>query len=252
MKLENKYLKIVNTIYGKIVININDRFIGKSFSENKYWGIEDIKVISKFIDYKCKNKERIIFYDVGANIGSHTLALSKIFNNKIFIRSFEAQYTVHNMLKETIKINNLSNIKLYHNAVSDKDGEIIKIELPDYSKINNFGGLELVKPYENSDNNLLNKNGAFEEVKTISLDSFDEEVDFIKMDIEGMEHSALKGSKELILKYRPYLYVELRKTKKDELITFFKENKYEIFQKGLDAFILPIESKINITGLNKL
>ena len=67
-----------------------------------------------------------------------------------------------------------------------------------------------------------------------------------------MEHFALKGSKELILKYRPYLYVELRKTKKDELITFFKENKYEIYQKGLDAFILPIESKINITGLNKL
>jgi len=58
MKLENKYIKIVNTVYGKIVININDRFIGKSFSENKYWGIEDIKVISKFIEYKCKNKKK--------------------------------------------------------------------------------------------------------------------------------------------------------------------------------------------------
>ena len=29
MKLDNKYIKIVNTVYGKIVINVNDRFIGK-------------------------------------------------------------------------------------------------------------------------------------------------------------------------------------------------------------------------------
>ena len=161
MKESNKNLKIINTQFGKIVVNINDKFIGKSFINQKYWGLEDIEVISKIIEYKCKKKNKIVLYDVGANIGSHSIALSNIFKNKIFIRAFEAQSNIYQMFKQSIKINNYNNIEIYHNAVSDKNDEIVKINLPDYSKHNNFAGLELFKPFQNSDNADIQKSGIF-------------------------------------------------------------------------------------------
>jgi hypothetical protein len=57
MKDDDKNLKTVETQFGKIIININDQFIGKSFLNQKYWGLKDIKVISKMIEFKCKKKK---------------------------------------------------------------------------------------------------------------------------------------------------------------------------------------------------
>lgn len=252
MREDNKNLKIINTQFGKIVVNINDQFIGKSFINQKYWGLQDIEVISKIIEYKCKKKNRIVFYDVGANIGSHSIALSNIFKNKILIRAFEAQSTIYQMFNQSIKINNLNNIEVYHNAVSDKNDEIIRIDLPDYSKHNNFGALELFKPFQNSDNADMQKSGIFEDVKTIKLDIFDEEVDLIKIDVEGMESLVLKGSNNLIVNHRPFLFIELLKSKLEDVTEFFKDKDYNIYSKGMDAFIIPVESKVNFQGLKKL
>ena len=252
MKESNKNLKIINTQFGKIVVNINDKFIGKSFINQKYWGLEDIEVISKIIEYKCKKKNKIVLYDVGANIGSHSIALSNIFKNKIVIRAFEAQSNIYEMFNQSININNLNNIELYHNAVSDKNDEIIRINLPDYSKPNNFGGLELFKPFQNSDNAQMQKSGIFEDVKSIQLDIFNEEVDFIKIDVEGMENLVLKGSKNLIVNHRPFLFMELLKSKLEDVTEFFKDKDYNIYSKGMDAFIIPVESKVNFEGLKKL
>jgi FkbM family methyltransferase len=252
MKDDNKNLKTINTTFGKIVININDQFIGKSFLNQKYWGLKDIEIISKIIEYKCKKKNKIVFYDVGANIGTHSIALSNIFKNKIVIRAFEAQSNIYEMFNQSIRINNLNNIELYHNAVSDKNNEIIKIDLPDYSKHNNFGGLELFKPFQNSDNVQMQKSGIFEDVKTIKLDIFNEEVDFIKIDVEGMENLVLKGSKNLIVNHRPFIFMELFKSKLEDVTEFFKDKDYNIYKKGMDAFVIPVESKVNFKGLQKL
>ena len=252
MREDNKNLKTINTQFGKIVININDQFIGKSFLNQKYWGLQDIEIISKIIEFKCKKKNKIVLYDVGANIGTHSIALSNIFKNKIVIRAFEAQSNIYEMFNQSIKINNLNNIELYHNAVSDKNDEIIRIDLPDYSKQNNFGGLELLKPFQNSDNAQMKKSGIFEDIKSIKLDIFNEEVDFIKIDVEGMENLVLKGSKNLIVNHRPFLFMELLKSKLEDVTEFFKDKDYNIYSKGMDAFIIPVESKVNFKGLKKL
>ena len=252
MREDNKNLKTINTQFGKIVININDQFIGRSFLNQKYWGLQDIEAISKIIEFKCKKKNKIVFYDVGANIGTHSIALSNIFKNKIVIRAFEAQSNIYEMFNQSIKINNLNNIELYHNAVSDKNNEIIRIDLPDYSKHNNFGGLELFKPFQNSDNAQMQKSGIFEDVNSIKLDFFNEEVDFIKIDVEGMENLVLKGSKNLIVNHRPFLFMELLKSKLEDITEFFKDKDYNIYSKGMDAFIIPVESKVSFEGLKKL
>ena len=156
------------------------------------------------------------------------------------------------MFNQSIKINNLNNIELFHKVVSDKNDEIVRIDLPDYSKHNNFAGLELFKPFQNSDNAQMQKSGIFENVKSIKLDNFNEEVDFMKIDVEGMENLVLEGSKNLIVNHRPFLFMELLKSKLDDITEFFKDKDYNIYGKGMDAFIMPIESKVNFKGLKKL
>ena len=67
-----------------------------------------------------------------------------------------------------------------------------------------------------------------------------------------MENLVINGSKNLITKFRPYLFIELLKTNGEDIINFFKENDYKIYLKGLEAFILPNESKVSFSGLKKL
>ena len=54
MREDNKNLKTINTQFGKIVININDQFIGRSFLNQKYWGLQDIETISKIIEFELE------------------------------------------------------------------------------------------------------------------------------------------------------------------------------------------------------
>ena len=239
---------IINSDYGLIIININDTTIGKSISQNGYWAIEDINLIKMLIDIQLQRCNSITFYDVGANIGTHSLALSKCFPEKIKIRAFEAQRQIYNMLCGTVAINGLQNVYCHNIAIGDKDGETLQLNLPDYDSPNNFGGFELIKPLT-SDNQDLSKFGA-EVVSTIRIDSFDEKVDFIKMDIEGMEDKALSGSVKTIETHRPICFVETMKSDINFIFEFFKSRNYIGFQKEFDLIAIPFEYELNITGIN--
>jgi len=91
-----------------------------------------------------------------------------------------------------------------------------------------------------------------ENIKTIKLDDFKEEVDFMKIDVEGMENLVLEGSKKLVINYRPFLFIELFKSKLENVIEFFKNKDYNIYSTGRNAYAIPIEAKVNFTGLKKM
>ena len=67
-----------------------------------------------------------------------------------------------------------------------------------------------------------------------------------------MESLVLKGSKNLITNHRPFILIELLKTKLEDITKFFRDKDYNIYSKGMDAFVIPIESKVNFKGLKKL
>ena len=211
--------KIINSTYGPMIINANDQYIGRSIEVYGYWANEDIDLIKSLVGLLLTKKPTVSYYDIGANIGTHTVALAKTYGDKITVRSFEAQRQVYYMLCGNISINGLNNVHAHHLAMSNKSSETIDIDLPDYSMPNNFGGLELMNSLR-SDNQYMTKN-ATEAVETVCIDDFDEQVDFIKMDIEGMEHLALEGGKKTIAKYRPICFVEMWKCDIDAVKKFF-------------------------------
>lgn len=177
--------------------------------------------------------------------------MAKTYQEKIAVRSFEAQRQIYYILCGNIAINGLDNVHAHNLALSNKSSEMIDIELPDYSMPNNFGGLELLKS-ERSDNQYMTKN-ASEAVETVCIDDFDEPVDFIKMDIEGMEHFALEGGKTTIAKYRPICFVEMWKCDIEAVKNFFKQLNYIAYQYKPDDWVFfPSESEFCINNAPKI
>jgi FkbM family methyltransferase len=228
-----------------MIINANDQFIGRSIEVYGSWAQDDIDLIKSLIKLLASKKEKVVFYDVGANIGTHTVALAKTFGDCIAVRSFEAQRQIYYVLCGNIAINGLDNVQVHHAAVSDRSNDTMLIDLPDYTLPNNFGGLELV-PAERTDNQYMTKTQS-ESVTTVTIDQFGETVDFLKMDIEGMEHVALQGAKKTIQAHRPICFVEMWKTDTAAVKRFFKQLDYVAYAyKPDDWLFFPAEGTLGL------
>ncbi len=117
--------------------------------------------------------------------------------------------------------------------------------MPDYGQPNNFGGLELTQATL-SDNDKMLKSEISATVETITIDSFGEDVDVMKLDIEGMEVSALNGAKETIERSRPICLVEILKSDLGEIEKFFEARRYQMFKNGPDMLATPKELAITL------
>jgi len=241
---------LINSDFGPIIINVNDTVIGKQISQSGYWAKDDIDLIKQLIDFLLSKKELVVFYDVGANIGTHSLAVGKSYGQKVKVRAFEARRNIFNMLCGTVALNGLSNIYCHNLAVSDGSVEYIEIPLPNYNVANNFGGLELISPLR-SDNQSMIKNNS-EKIATTTLDAFDEAVDFIKIDIEGMEDKAFIGAIAILEKHKPICFIEILKTDIDFLTKLFTGLGYFGFQKNADMIMIPSHHQIQINGLSRI
>lgn len=239
--------KVVNSQFGPMIINTNDQYIGRSLEMYGSWARDDIELIASFLNLLLQNKSSVTLYDIGANIGTHTVALARTFGNRIQIRSFEAQRQVYYLLCGNIAINGLDNVIAHHAAVTDTVDDVMEIDLPDYGLPNNFGGLELIQP-ERSDNQYMTKTKS-ESVITMTVDQFEEVVDFVKLDIEGMEHIALRGAQSTIAQHRPICFVEMWKTDLEAVKRFFGNLNYIAYQyKPEDWLFFPEESPYGLVN----
>ena len=80
----------------------------------------------------CARHAHTIF-DIGANVGTHTIAFARFPFPQVTVHAFEAQRIVFQMLAGTIALNALDNVHCHQNAVSSTSGEVIEI-VPDDSE----------------------------------------------------------------------------------------------------------------------
>ena len=228
---------IYNTEYGMIILSMNDKGVGNDIRSTGYFERDQINILKGFAQKLLEKKDHIVFYDVGANIGTHTLAMAQTFGDKISIRSFEAQRQIFYMLCGTVALNGLRNVSCHNYAIGGDDDRYIEVNLPDYDAYQNFGGFELL-PIEKSDNGDMVKN-HIEKVDVYPLYWFNEHVDIIKMDIEGMEESALKAAEDWIDAYKPIFMVEQHKSNANNIIAFFKDMGYSVPDQQHDLICIP-------------
>lgn len=219
--------------YGKIIYNANDYYMGTCISEYGEYCDEEIDLFSKII----KKGDTVL--DVGANIGLMTVPFSKMVGQNGKVISFEPQSKIYYILCSNVVINNLNNVDLYNLAVGDSN-QTLFLPNVDYTKSNNFGGISL-----SSNGNL--------EVTQIKLDDLSiEKINFIKVDVEGMELSVLMGSTNTLKKHRPILYIENdRKEKSESLLNFLFFNEYNCYWHISNLFNLNNHKKNSINVFDK-
>ena len=161
------------------------------------------------------------FFDVGANIGTTSLNVSKKFKN---IYSIEANPKTFSLLK--LNTAHVKNITLFEVALSSKKGN---------SNISFFDGgyagafLSKNKKKDNTLNYIKVKTDTLDNLtKSLSLNKF-----LIKMDIEGEEYNAMLGALKTIRKYRPVYIIEINKREiknsSSNAFNFLKELNYVFF-----------------------
>lgn len=174
-----------------------------------------------------------VFIDIGANMGYCSLLMSRVVGEDGKVFAIEPSERDFLRLVDNVSLNKLGNVNVYRVAISDKAGNVkISIAPEERSALNTLGTAFSNKGIEEL---------RTEEVGAITLDRFVEQeeidrIDVIKMDIEGSEFKALKGSRESVERYRPALIVGVNKNSLgasgssiEEVMKVLKELRYKVY-----------------------
>jgi FkbM family methyltransferase len=142
-----------------------------------------------------------VVLDVGANLGFFSFYAAKKIGEKGKVYAFEPIPDVLQVLQNSIPYNGSAKTSIVPcpYAIGEKNAEVMFNFSP-----TNFGGASVYAKAGSSSRDIA--------VQQVTIDSFANErnlqkVDFIKMDIEGMERNALRGATEILKKYKPRLAI---------------------------------------------
>ncbi len=246
---------IVAAKHGYFLYNKNDLFIGRSLERYGEWCEPGLDIL-----LQCVARGGTVL-DVGANIGTHTVALAKKVGPNGRVIAFEPQRMIYQNLCANVSLNRLTNVDCLQKGVGEGNS-VFHVPVLDPETQQNFGAFEI---------------SGFkigEPVEIVTIDSLSlEACSLIKVDVEGMEKDVLMGASDTIRQYRPLMFVENNNLEKSkELISsifamdyvawwviadFFRpsnffaneENVFSTSAPSADLFCVPTEQQVNITGL---
>jgi FkbM family methyltransferase len=151
----------------------------------------------ELIDFINLLKPSDIVFDIGANIGTYAIRSAKKLEPFGQVFAFEPLDENHEMLLHSCTLNSVNNITVVKKAVGDKVGTVIF----SHSGRNSSAKI-LAEPNKDS-----------RSVEIITLDDFVEQnrveqIDWIKMDIEGAEPLVLEGMKKTLKFFQPSFLFE--------------------------------------------
>ena len=153
--------------------------------------------------------------DVGANIGTHTLAMASLVGQSGRVLAFEAQRSVFQTLCANVALNSLDNVECVHAAVGAEAGTLHLADLrTDVAQ--NFGGVDLSQIPGSVRTPLITLDAHLAGLSRLRL---------AKIDVEGMELDVLRGAKETIKRLQPVLYLENdRPAKSESLLEYIRDD----------------------------
>lgn len=108
--------------------------------------------------------------------------------------------------------------------------------VPDYFRPSSFGSLEIRQTERTEFIGQDIDYGKVSRTRLVSIDSLDlPRIDFIKIDIEGMEMEALRGAVRSIERHRPLLLVERLKTREQDIADFLSARGYSLLPLGINV-----------------
>ncbi len=242
---------------GPMLYNKNDIYMGGSLQKYGEFSIFEQLLFAQVV------RPGTLVVEAGANIGAHTVELSRLVGSHGEVHAFEPQRIVFQNLCANLALNQCINVFAQQAAVGAAPDTILVPPLDPNQRFN-FGGVSLTNVARG------------EPVPLITLDSLDlPACHFLKVDVEGMEVEVLKGSGQLIETHRPMMYLENdRIERSEELLTMLEAFRYraywhfppvfnpdnfygqsdDIFGKivSVNVFCVPEESDVQLAGMRRV
>ena len=207
------------------------------------YGVYSEDYVNCYMTKHLSLKKGGLMLDIGANIGWYSLVMSKGAGLEIY--AFEPDPHNFHCLTQNITNNNIRGVHPFQFAVADRETKM---------------KLHLYKTYNTGRHSLIDhgKTGKFVEVDTISVDSFmkkqglhGQSVELFKIDIEGFEMAAFRGSMETLANTR-YVFSEFS----PEIMRSINEDPVQftdLFEKlGFSAYIIKDEEHAERIDHNQL
>lgn len=151
-----------------------------------------------------------LFLDVGANIGSYSIRLSKHFREVVAVEPHPVNTY---MLKKNMELNNITNIHILELAAS-RNLAMMFFNQTDPNSLASAGSVD----------NAPNSNAVAPpfHVLGVPLDDYQLYPDFIKMDIEGGEYEAIYGLRETLARAKPVVLMEIHQFRDGRNVGLFQ------------------------------
>lgn len=197
---------------GPMVYNKFDMYVGRSLQKYGEFMVEEQELFQQFV------RRGALVVEAGANIGGHTVELSRLVAADGEVHAFEPQRIVFQTLCANLALNQCVNVYARQAAIGAQTGTILVPAL-DPSVQDNFGGVS------------LRQVASGEPVPLLTLDSLDlPACHVLKADVEGMEVEVLKGAAGVIDTYRPVMYLENdRQERSEELLGLLLNLDYAVY-----------------------
>lgn len=209
----DKLVSTTTTRYGVMTFFENDSPLGASLKQYGEWAHFELNILLSLI----RVGDTVI--DVGANIGTHSIAFAAAVANSGKVISFEPQPAVAELLRKNLLANGFPEVVVRQQGVAEKNG-VMHIEIPSYHDKSNVGAAFLTKEARN--NSL--------KVSVTNLDSLGlKRCRLLKIDSEGMGIKVLRGAGELIRETRPLVSLELDEIGEvQDIFDFFQPRGYQM------------------------
>jgi FkbM family methyltransferase len=186
-------LALTATREGKLYFFESDGPIGSALAAYGEWARREIELSYAYIGAGST------VLDIGANIGTHTVAYAQRVGPTGSVIAFEPQVAVFDVLERNVRLNNLENVQLHCSGVGRTSGTM-KVPDVNYSERLNIGAIALL-PADSA------QPGS--DVGVVAIDDCPlSKWGFAKIDAEGMSDAVLTGMARSIREFRPVLLVE--------------------------------------------
>jgi len=159
--------------------------------------------------YSAQIKSGFVVFDIGANLGAHTLHFAKLVGDTGSVHAFEATEYAYSKLCKNISLNPdiMPRVIATHAFLADRLDREASQKIQASWPLNADSSVELHQIFRGQ------FHGVGQGIVT-TIDTYVERqglnrIDWFKIDVDGSELSILKGAKETIERFKPKIMMEL-------------------------------------------